>query len=180
MFIIGKGADGNESVFKSYKGRRVSALWEGNAARVANQRIILLLKLPVVGMTVKDSIEMSRWHIPRSVDMSVGEEDAASFVHKQCVSGHYRELKQHLVDLRVAVATYGNDILGERIKPGNDTLGVDAFRDTVARSVVEYVAQDKEHVEVTTLVVLQRTLKTGQTAVYVANDEIPHNQSTAL
>ena len=101
--------------------------------------------------------------------MSVCEEEASAAFHNEGIVSHYGELEQHLINLSVAVATNGNNLVLHGVKSLDDSLGVDSLRNAVARSVVEDVAKDEKHVVRAVLIEIEHALKGWQAAVYVGN-----------
>ena len=157
-------------------GGLIAALGEGDGTRVADERAVgSVLELPEMRVAEEDSVVVAGGQMVGIVDVAVGEQDAVAFVDKQHIVAHHREAEQHLVDLGIAVAAYGNDVIGQRVQCLDDALGVDALGDAVARPIVEDVAEDEEHVALLLAVKVQCTLQPGQTAVDVGDDKIAHS-----
>lgn len=153
----------------------IAALGKGDGTRVADERAVgIVLELPEMGVAEKDGVVVSGGQMVGIVDMAVGEQDAAALVDKQHIVAHHWEAEQHLVDLGIAVAAYGDNVIGQRIQCRDDALGVNALGDAVARPIVEDVAEDEEHVALLLAVKVQCTLQPGQTAVDVGDDQIAH------
>ena len=83
------------------------------------------------------------------------------------VGGTPRHLEQHLIDLCVAVATQGDDLTGSGVEVGDDALGVNALRDAVARTIVEDIAENAEHIAMVLVIELEHFLQGWTAAVDV-------------
>ena len=101
------------------------------------------------------------------VHMAVGQEQSSSVVYYEGIVGHDGKLQQHLVYLGITVAANGNDLVLHSVKSLNDTLRVDALGYAVARTVVEDVAKDAEHVAMLAGVEVEHLLKRGQASVNI-------------
>ena len=95
----------------------------------------------------------------------MGQEIALAVVYQQGVSLHNREIEQHLVYLRIAVATHGNNLVSQDIQPLHDALGVDALGNAVAGTVVDDVAHNAHHVALLLLEEIEHFLQRWQAAV---------------
>ena len=156
-------------------GGLVATLGKGDGTRVADERAVgIVLELPEMGVAEKDGVVVAGGQMVGVIDMAVSEQDAAALVDEQHIVAHHWEAEQHLVDLGIAVAAYGDDISGQRVQCRDDALGVDALGDAVAWSIVEDVAEDEEHVTLLLAIEVQCTLQPGQTAVDVGDDQIAH------
>ena len=146
----------------------VASLWEGYRTKVAHYAVVFdSLKFPQMSMTVNEYVVCESRTVLLVVYMSVSDEHASAAIYNQGIVSHDWKFEQHLVNLSVAVATHGNDTVLSLIEQLNDTLRVNAFRNAVARSVVEYVAKNEQHVILLAVVEVEHTLKRGQTSVYV-------------
>lgn len=153
----------------------VAALGEGDGTRVADERAVGgVLELPKMSVAEEDCVVVPGGQMVGIVDVAVGEQDAAALVDEEHIVAHHRETEQHLVDLGIAVAAYGNDVIGQRVQCRDDALGVDALGDAVAWAVVEDVAEDEKHVTLLLTVEVQCTLQPGKAAVDVGDDQIAH------
>ena len=101
------------------------------------------------------------------VEMAVGQKESATTIDEQQIVGHHRKLEQHLIDLCVAVATQGDDLTGSGVEVGDDALGVNALRDAVARTIVEDIAEDAEHIAMVLVIELEHFLQGWTAAVDV-------------
>ena len=101
------------------------------------------------------------------VEMAVGQKESATTIDEQQIVGHHRKLEQHLIDLCVAVATQGDDLTGSGVEVGDDALGVNALRDAVARTIVEDIAEDAEHIAMILVIELEHFLQGWTAAVDV-------------
>lgn len=82
-----------------------------------------------------------------AIDVAVREEErpvVGRGVNQHVVIGHAREGEDHLVNLRLAIAAHGNDLVGNGVEHLYDALGRVVGREVVARAVVEQVAE-KHH-----------------------------------
>ncbi len=159
----------------------VATLGEGDGTRVADERAVgSVLELPEMSMAEKDCVVVAGGQMVGIVDVAVGEQDAAALVDEQDIVAHHREAEQHLVDLGIAVAAYGDDVIGQWVQCRDDALGVDALGDAVARSVVEDVAEDEKHVALLLTVEVQCTLQPWQTAVDIGDDQIAHGDVSVV
>ena len=94
----------------------VATLGEGDGTRVADERAVgSVLELPKMSVAEEDSVVVPGGQMVGIVDVAVSEQDAAAFVDKQHIVAHHREAEQHLVDLGIAVAAYGDDVIGQRV-----------------------------------------------------------------
>ena len=80
--------------------------------------------------------------------MSVREEEASAAVHHHDIVGHHGKLEEHLVDIRVAVSPHGHDVAAHCVEPFDDGRGIDVVGYAVARTVIDYVAEQEQHVTV--------------------------------
>ena len=71
------------------------------------------------------------------------------------------------VYLRVTVASHGHDMLTQLIEPVGNGLGVEPLRDTVARTIIEDVAQQAQHVTLLAAIVGKDLLQSRKAAMYV-------------
>jgi hypothetical protein len=76
--------------------------------------------------------------------VAVGEKKPPALVNDQRVVAHTGEVEQELVNLRVAVSPHGNDSLAVLVEDVNDTVRVVSAGETVARAVIENIAQNAE------------------------------------
>ena len=154
----------------------VATLGEGDGSCVADQRAVgRVLKLPEMSVTEEDCIVVAGGQMVGVVDMAVGEQDAAALVDEEHIVAHHREAEQHLVDLGIAVAAYGDDVIGQRVELSDNALGVDTLGYAVAWPVVEDVAEDEKHVALLLTIEVQCSLQPGQAAVDVRDDQIAHS-----
>ena len=148
--------------------RLIASLGEGYRTEIAHDAVVFgRLKFPQMCMTVHEYVVCESGTVLLVVHMSVSDEHSSAAIYNQGIVSHDWKFEQHLVNLSVAVATHGNDTVLSLIEQLNDTLRVNAFRNAVARSVVEYVAKNEQHVILLAVVEVEHTLKRGQTSVYV-------------
>ena len=118
-------------------------------------------------MTVDDAVVWTFWHVLLIIYVTMGQEIALAVVYQQGVSLHDREIEQHLVYLRIAVATNGHNLISKGIQPLHDALRVDALGYTVAWSVVENVAKDAQHVVMALVEEVEDTLERWEASVNI-------------
>lgn len=86
-----------------------------------------------MGVSIEEAVVLSQRHLFLVVDMAVSQEEFLSVVDYQRIIGQDREVQQHLVHFRVAVAPYRNDAVGHLIQSSCYFLRVEAFRNPVSR-----------------------------------------------
>ena len=99
--------------------------------------------------------------------MSVSQKELPSFVNQHQVVCHHWEIKQHLVYLCITVPTYCYNVIGTSVQCFHNTLGVNSLWNGVARTIIQNVPEDAEHVAVLTVVELKHLLQCWQTSVDV-------------
>ena len=133
-----------------------------------------------MSVTEEDCIVVAGGQMVGVVDMAVGEQDAAALVDEEHIVAHHREAEQHLVDLGIAVAAYGDDVIGQRVELSDNALGVDTLGYAVAWPVVEDVAEDEKHVALLLTIEVQCSLQPGQAAVDIGDDQIAHGDVSVV
>lgn len=180
--------DADGAVAEGGEGRRVAALGEGGATGVDEElRGALgmvgvgdLLKALEMGVAVEDGVVAGCGEVLGIEDVAVRQEVTARLialgggVYEDGVGAEEVEVEEHLVDLGVAVAADGDDLVCAGVETLHDGGGVDALGDAVARTVVEDVAEDDELVEALTVVVGEDLVEGWQAAVDVGDDEVFH------
>ena len=157
---------GEFSILQSSECWHISALREGDAARVHDALTLFVMReFPKMGMTVDDAVVWTFWHVLLIIYVAMGQEIALAVVYQQGVSLHNREIKQHLVYLRIAVATHGNNLVSQGLQPLHDALGVDALGNAVAGTIVNDVAHNAHHVALLLLEEIEHFLQRRQAAV---------------
>ena len=73
--------------------------------------------------------------------VAVGEVQDVPVGLDEGVVGHAREVEHHLVNFGIAVAAHGNDALRQAVEQRDRLFRRVAFRQVVARAVVQQVAQ---------------------------------------
>ena len=73
-------------------------------------------------MSIDDGIVGSLWHVLLIIYMSMSEEVALATIHQQGVSLHDWEIEQHLIDLRITVATHGDNLVCQSVETLHDTF----------------------------------------------------------
>ena len=121
-----------------------------------------------------EHVERCVWQRLRCVLVSVCQEYPFSALHDDGVVRHHWKRQQHLIDFGVAVASDGYDSVRQAVERLGYALGVDAFGYGVAWSVVEYVAQDEQHVAALTAEDVEHGLEPWQRAVYVGYYQVLH------
>ena len=114
-----------------------------------------------------DGIVGSLWHVLLIIYMPMSEEVALATIHQQGVSLHDWEIEQHLIDLRITVATHGDNLVCQSVETLHDTFWVDALRDAIARTIVDDVTHDAHHIAMALLEEVERFLQGWQTAMYI-------------
>lgn len=127
-----------------------------------------------MNMTVTEEVNAKGRTTFWRVFMPVCQEDAMAIVNEKGVIGHTGELQEHLIDLGVAIATHGNDTVGQCIEAVGDADAVNALGDGVARAVVDNVAEDDEEVVLLLGEELEDLLKARQGAVDIGEEEVFH------
>lgn len=146
----------------------VASLWEGYRTEIAHNAVVFgRLKFPQVGMAVHEYVVCKSWAVLLVEYMSVGDEHSSSAINDYGVVCHDWKFEQHLVYLGIAVATHGNDIVLSLVEKFDYALRIDAFGYAVARSVVEYIAKNEQHIVLVAVVEIEHLLKRWQTSVYV-------------
>ena len=157
------------------KGGWVAAFGESGAAGVQTHRPIELRSdVRQVSVSLAEEVEAPLRSALFAIDMAVGEEDAPPFVDDPGVVREDGEVEQHLVDFAVAVAAHTDDAVGQCVEAFGHGTRVETGRQTVARTVVEEVAQQQEHVAAFALKVLEHGVKGIDRAVDVGDDEVFH------
>ena len=146
----------------------VAALRKGYAAKIAHYSTTLRwLEFPQMCVAVGEYVVFQRGTVLLVVHVAVGKEHSAAAVNNKGVVCHYRKVEKHLVHLGVAVAAHGNNAVLTGVEQLDDALRIDALWYAVARAVVEYVAENTQHIIVAAIVEGKHLLKGGQAAVNV-------------
>ena len=95
----------------------------------------------------------------------MGQEITLSVIYQQGIGLHDREIKEHLVYFRIAVATHGDNLVCQRIQSFYDTLRIDSFRNSVAGTIVDDITHDAHHVTLFCLEEVEDFFQGWQTAV---------------
>ena len=159
--------NGEGAVLIDSKSGFVAAFGESDGTEVADHTVIRRFEFPQMGVSINEDVVTADGEVFLIIYMPVREEKAHALIHKEGIVGHDGKLKEHLIDFGVAVATHGNNAVLHGIEAFNNAFRVDTFGYAVARSVVEYVAKDAEHVAMLLVIETECLLKGGQTAVYV-------------
>ncbi len=173
-----EGADAEVRAVEEGEGGRISPLGEGRAARVQAHRTIGPGgDVWEMGVSLAEEVETSLRLSLFTIDMSVGEKDAASFVHYPSVVGQDREVEEHLVDFAVAIAPHCDDGAGECVEAVGHGRGIQSRRQTVAWPVVEEVTEKEEHLAALVVVVGEEGIEGCDGAVEVRGNQVFHMQT---
>lgn len=159
--------DGEGAVLIDGESGFVAAFGESDGTEVADDAVCRRFEFPQMGVPINEDIVTADGEVFLIIYMPVREEKAHALIHKEGIVRHDGKLKEHLIDLGVAVATHGNNAVLHGIEAFDDAFRVDTFGYSVARTVVEDVAKDAEHVAMLLLIETECLLKGGQTAVDV-------------
>ena len=159
--------DGEGAVLIDGEGGFVAAFGESDGTEVADHTVSRRFEFPQMGVSINEDVVTADGEVFLIIYMPVREEKAHTLIHKEGIVGHDGKLKEHLIDLGVAVAAHGYDVAAHGIEAFDDAFRVDTFGYSVARTVVEDVAKDAEHVAMLLLIETECLLKGGQTAVDV-------------
>ena len=103
-----------------------------------------------------DGVVRYRRQIAAVVDVSVGEEEAGVFQVQFGVAAHNGKLQHHLVYFAVAVPPDCQQRAFSVVEQFGDLLRIVEIRNSVARSVVEQIAQSHQAVGVETVSVFKQ------------------------
>ena len=105
-------------------------------------------QFPQMGVTKDHSVKMSWWQLLIVVHMTMSEQYLPAFINQQRVGCLDREMKQHLVNFRVAVAPDSYYIVGQGIEPFCHSLGIQALWHSIAGTIVEDITKKQQHITV--------------------------------
>ena len=87
---------------------------------------------------IADSVKL--WQIIRAINMTVSSKNLSWAINNYYVFSHTREFKKHLINIGITVASYCKDLVCQSIKSLYDLHRIQAFRYSIARSVIDDVA----------------------------------------
>ena len=146
----------------------VAAFGECDGAKVAHSSAVFcLFQFPQMCVSIYKYVVGEGRAVLLIVHMTVSKEHSPAVINYEGVVGHDGKLQQHLVHLSVAITANGNDLVLHCVQSLNNALGVDALGYAVARTVVEDVAKDAEHVAMLVGVETEHLLKRGQASVNI-------------
>ena len=122
-------------------------------------------EFPEMGVSIDHSLVRTLRHIFLIVYMSMSQKIALASVYQQGIGLHDREIEEHLVYFRIAVATHSDNLTCQRIQSFYDTLRIDSFRNAVAGTVVDDIPHDAHHVTMFSLEEIEDLFQGWQTAV---------------
>ena len=129
---------GELTIFQCCKGWRIATLREGDAAGIYDGLPLLVMReFPEMGVAIDHSLVRTLRHVLFIVYMSMSQKIALASVYQQGIGLHDREIEEHLVYFRIAVATHSDNLICQRIQSFYDTLRIDSFRNAVAGTVVD-------------------------------------------
>lgn len=114
------------------------------------------------------------------VPVAVGDEEPLAADHHLGEIAHEGEPQEHLVDLAVAVAADGHDLVGPGIEQGSAAGGIVAFKEAVSRSVVQEVPGEDEQIGSFAFGGGQRLSNRGQAAVEVGEENEGHGHGFTM
>ena len=106
--------------------------------------------------------------------MTVGENNVAAVVNEMRAGLGDREIEEHLVDFAVAIAAYTHNVVGHGVESRRYAGGIETGGEAVARTVVEQIAEQEEHVAAHLLIMRQNGIERSDRAVYVGNNKVFH------
>lgn len=108
--------------------------------------------------------------------MAVGKYQSLPFIHYEGIVCHDGEVEEHLVDLAIAISSDGYDAVGQGIEFFSHGLRVVPLGYGIARSEVEKVAEEEEHVALLTVEVGDDLVKGAFGTVDVGGYEVFHGE----
>lgn len=167
--------DGDSVVGHDAKRGWVASLGEGDGTRVADETVVFALgEFPQVGVAVDDGVEAAWGQRLLIIYVTMGEQDAAPLIDKDRVGREDGEMEEHLVDLRVAVASHGHNVGGHGVERLGNAGGVEPLGHPIARAIVEDVAHEEQHVALLGTIEVERSLQAGQRSVDVGKEHVSH------
>lgn len=169
-----------DAVIEGGEGGGIAALGEGRRTAVAYRRAVVGSGGDVrqMGVTIEEQVDGGRrGHVVGVEHMAVGEEDAVLAVADQGIGAHDGEGEEHLVNLAVAVAADGHDVGGEGLQAFHHAGGIQSVGQTIARSIVEDVAEQEQHVVCLFMKERQDGVERRDRTVYVGENEKFHGRS---
>lgn len=164
--------DADAAALQGDESGRISALRESRATGIDEEGIPLLFDALQVGVTVENGIVVPCRMLKGGVAVAVGEKISPSLIDKHGVGTHHVEVEEHLIDLRVTVAANGDDVIGMGVETLHDGGSIKVSGYTVARAIVEQIAEQDELVETFAVEVGQHLVKRTDTAMDVGDDEV--------
>ena len=118
-------------------------------------------------MTVDHAVVWSLRHVLLIIYVTMSQEIALAVIYQQSIGLHDRKIEQHLIYLRITVATNGNNLIGQGIQTLHNTLRVDALWNAVTGTIVDDVAHDAHHVTLFLLEEIEHFFQGWQAAVNI-------------
>lgn len=106
--------------------------------------------------------------------MPVGCEDHMPLLIQDAVVGKDREIKDHLVDVRIAVAAHAENVFFHSVEKVDDFFGSISFREVVAGTVIEDIPQKQQFIRLFFLVLFQQLSKIESASVDVGCNHYFH------
>ena len=164
--------DGESTIRISSKCRGISTLREGGRTGIEDDRFVVLgissLEFHEVGMTIHEDV--ASWtfrHFLFVIHVSMGDEEAFALINDQTVSGLDGELQQHLVYLRIAIATNGYNVVYTLVEEVYHALGIEPHAQSVTGTIVENITHQHQQVIAVAVIIVEYGLQSRKGTVYV-------------
>ena len=165
----------HETVVVGGKSGRVSAFGEGGAAGVERGCAVGVARdVGQVRVALTQEVDAAARRTFLPIDVTMGENDVTTVVDEMRAGLGDGEIEEHLVDFAVAIAAYTHNVVGHGVESRRYAGGIETGGETVARAVVEQIAEQEEHVAAHLLIMRQNGIERSDRAVYVGNNKVFH------
>ena len=167
----------HETVIVGGKSGWISAFGEGWAAGVERGCAVGVARdVGQVRVALAQEVDAAARRTFLPIDVTMGENDVPTVVDEMRAGLSDREIEEHLIDFAVAIAAHTHDLIGHGVESRRYAGGIEAGGETVARTVVEQIAEQEEHVAAHLLIMRQNGIERSDRAVYVGSNEVFHKR----
>ena len=99
--------------------------------------------------------------------MSMSQEIAFSIIYQQRIGFHNREIKKHLINFCITIASNSNYLVSQRIQTFHNPFRINPFWNSVTWTIVDNVTHDTHHITIFLLEEIENFFQGWQAAVNI-------------
>ena len=165
----------HETIVVGGKSGWISAFREGGAAGVERGCAVGVARdVGQVRVALTQEVDAAARRTFLPIDVTLGENDVPTVVDEMRAGLGDGEIEEHLIDFAVAIAAYTHNVVGHGVESRRYAGGIETGGEAVARTVVEQIAEQEEHVAAHLLIMRQNGIERSDRAVYVGNNKVFH------